>query len=64
MHEKNECQHLCSPSVDLPQEYSVHTNPKFFNSVIGGLIVTTAAERFVAEFAANNTGESNVYAAY
>ncbi|UZJ55931.1 hypothetical protein CBS101457_005251 [Exobasidium rhododendri] len=34
---------------------SVETNPLFFNSAFGGLVVTTAAERFVAEFAANNT---------
>lgn len=34
---------------------SVETNPFFFNSAFGGLVVTTAAERFVAEFAANNT---------
>lgn len=34
---------------------SVANNPLFFNSPFGGLVVTTAAERFVAEFAANNT---------
>lgn len=34
---------------------SVAINPLFFNSAFGGLVVTTAAERFVAEFAANNT---------
>ncbi|KDN42879.1 hypothetical protein K437DRAFT_157159 [Tilletiaria anomala UBC 951] len=36
-------------------EQSVQRNPLFYNSPFGGLIVTTAAERFVAEFAANNT---------
>jgi hypothetical protein len=36
---------------------SVERNPLFFNSAFGGLVVTTAAERFVAEFAANNTAD-------
>ncbi|ETS62251.1 hypothetical protein PaG_03322 [Moesziomyces aphidis] len=40
---------------------SVETNPLFFNSAFGGLVVTTAAERFVAEFAANNTVDENGY---
>lgn len=40
---------------------SVQTNPYFFNSAFGGLVVTTAAERFVAEFAANNTADENGY---
>lgn len=40
---------------------SVSTNPYFFNSAFGGLVVTTAAERFVAEFAANNTADENGY---
>ncbi|CAO1633105.1 unnamed protein product [Sympodiomycopsis kandeliae] len=40
---------------------SVSTNPFFFNSAFGGLVVTTAAERFVAEFAANNTADENGY---
>ncbi|SJX64389.1 uncharacterized protein SRS1_15029 [Sporisorium reilianum f. sp. reilianum] len=40
---------------------SVATNPLFFNSAFGGLVVTTAAERFVAEFAANNTADENGY---
>lgn len=40
---------------------SVATNPLFFNSAFGGLVVTTAAERFVAEFAANNTVDENGY---
>lgn len=38
---------------------SVNTNPYFFNSAFGGLVVTTAAERFVAEFAANNTADAD-----
>ncbi|KAJ9477203.1 HEME_HALOPEROXIDASE domain-containing protein [Pseudozyma hubeiensis] len=38
---------------------SVAVNPLFFNSAFGGLVVTTAAERFVAEFAANNTVDEN-----
>lgn len=38
---------------------SVATNPYFFQSAFGGLVVTTAAERFVAEFAANNTADAN-----
>lgn len=40
---------------------SVSTNPYFFNSAFGGLVVTTAAERFVAEFAANNTADEDGY---
>lgn len=40
---------------------SVAINPLFFNSAFGGLVVTTAAERFVAEFAANNTVDENGY---
>ncbi|EST08028.1 Chloroperoxidase [Kalmanozyma brasiliensis GHG001] len=40
---------------------SVAVNPLFFNSAFGGLVVTTAAERFVAEFAANNTADANGY---
>lgn len=40
---------------------SVQTNPFFFNSAFGGLVVTTAAERFVAEFAANNTADEDGY---
>lgn len=40
---------------------SVATNPYFFQSWFGGLVVTTAAERFVAEFAANNTVDENGY---
>lgn len=43
----------------------VENNPLFFNSAFGGLVVTTAAERFVAEFAANNTagpdGKNRIY---
>lgn len=40
---------------------SVETNPYYFQSAFGGLVVTTAAERFVAEFAANNTVDENGY---
>ncbi|PWN32429.1 uncharacterized protein FA14DRAFT_73355 [Meira miltonrushii] len=40
---------------------SVATNPFFFQSAFGGLVVTTAAERFVAEFAANNTVDDKGY---
>ncbi|PWN44101.1 hypothetical protein IE81DRAFT_346038 [Ceraceosorus guamensis] len=41
--------------------YSVANNPRFFQSAFGGLVVTTAAERFVTEFAANNTADAEGY---
>lgn len=38
---------------------SIQTNPNFFYSPFGGLLVTTAAHDFIVNFMANNTADAN-----
>lgn len=38
---------------------SVSTNPQFFYTLFGGTLVTLGADRFVTEFAANNTADAD-----